>query len=302
MTAAGAIWVLAAPFCGASRLATRLAGHPQVYATPELHLFLADDVGGLLDAFRIGQGEQAHGLLHTLAEVEFGNRSDAAIAAAWNWLERHRSLPTPDFVQWLAQRVAPRRLVVPDSGSVLRPQDLDRLGSGAPPCRVLHLVRHPWWQGASMAAWARGRLFVPPDFKDHGFHPAQVDPQIPWLRCNRNIAAMLSDGAAEPGCRLRIEDVQADPVAALQPVLDTLGLRSDVEALDLMTRPSTWTFAPLASSVAPIDLDGDAVEIPDPTVIPGTAGNLLDQAVPWLAGGGRFDPQVQRLAREFGYR
>lgn len=298
----GAIWILAAPFCGASRLATWLGRHPQVYATPELHLFLADDVGGLLDAFRIGQGEQSHGLLHTLADVEFGNRSDAAIAAAWNWLERHRSLRTPELVRWLVERAAPRRLVVPDSGSSLRPQDLDRLRSCDPPCRTLHLVRHPWQQGGSMAAWARGRLFIPPDFKDHGFHPAQVDPQIPWLRCNLNIAAMRSDGAAVPGCRLRIEDVQADPVAALQPVMDTLGLRSDAETMDLMAQPRRWTFAPLACSVAPIDLDGDAAEIPDNRVKQESAGNLLDQPVPWLAGNGRFDAQVKCLAREFGYQ
>ncbi len=57
------IFILAAPYSGASYLAGQLDGHAQLYALPELCLFMADEVGELLDIFRLSQGPHADGLL-----------------------------------------------------------------------------------------------------------------------------------------------------------------------------------------------------------------------------------------------
>src|SRR5690606_37680076 len=56
---AAPVFILAAPFSGASLLAERLAAHPQLYVIPETQLFCADDVGALLEIFEISQGINA---------------------------------------------------------------------------------------------------------------------------------------------------------------------------------------------------------------------------------------------------
>lgn len=302
MTIAPPLWILGAPFSGVSWLVGCLGRHPQLYAVPELNLFLADSVGELLDIYDVGQGGHAHGLLRALAELEFGGQIDAGVTLARRWLDERRSMSTGEVALHLAARVAPRRLVVPDSESTLRPADLDRMGHQLPALRVLHLVRHPWEQGALLAAWARQRLFVPQDYKDHGFRPPQVDPQIAWLRCNRNVASFLARMDDALWLRLRCEDVEPDPVAALRPVCAWLGERADSEALAWTAEPDGWVFAGYGPGTAPYGLEAEVLEPIDAQTLALARDANLDRPPPWQPGDGGFDPQVLALAREYGYR
>ena len=296
------LWILGAPFSGTSWLVGCLGRHPDLYAVPELNLFLAATVGELLDIYDVGQGGHAHGLLRALAELEFGGQTDEGVAYARDWLEQRRSMATAEVALHLAARVAPRRLVVPDSESTLRPADLDRMGHGLPALRLIHLVRHPWEQGALLAAWARQRLFVPQDYKDHGFRPPQVDPQIPWFRCNRNTASLL--GRLNPSLwrRLRCEDVERDAAAALQPICTWLGVRDDAAALESMTQPDRWAFAGYGPGTAPYGLEAEVLEPISAETLALAAGANLVRRPPWQPGEAGFDPQVIGLAQEYGYR
>lgn len=296
------LWILGAPFSGVSWLVGCLGRHPQLYAVPELNLFLAAQVGELLDIYDVGQGGHAHGLLRALAELEFGGQTDAGVAQARHWLEQRRSMATAEVALHLASRVAPRRLVVPDSESTLHPADLDRMGRGLPGLRLLHVVRHPWEQGALLAAWARQRLFVPQDYKDHGFRPPQVDPQIPWLRCNRNVAALLGRLDASAWRRLRCEDVEKDPTAALRPICEWLGLRVDPESLQPMTQPDRWAFAGYGPGTAPYGLEAEVLEPISAQTLEIASEATLERPPPWQPAEAGFDFQVIGLAREYGYR
>lgn len=296
------LWILGAPFSGVSWLAGVLGRHPGLYGVPELNLFFAEYVGELLDIYDLGQGGHAHGLLRALAELEFGGQTDAGIAQARHWLEQRRSMPTAEVGLHLATRVAPRRLVVPDSESTLRPADLDRMGRGLPSVRVLHLVRHPWEQGALLAAWARQRLFVPQDYKDHAYRPPQVDPQIPWLRCNRNVMALLARLDTLAWQRLRCEEVEHDPVAALRPICTWLDLRDDPERLAPMRQPDRWIFAGYGPGTAPYGLEAEVLEPIDEQTLALAQDVNLERCPPWQPGDAGFDPQVIELAREYGYR
>jgi hypothetical protein len=88
------LFVLAAPFCGASHAAGMLGMHPQLYAVPELCLFMADSVAELLDIFRLSQGPHVDGLLRTIAQLEFGAQQDGEIAAARGWLAQRSDWST----------------------------------------------------------------------------------------------------------------------------------------------------------------------------------------------------------------
>jgi hypothetical protein len=293
------VFVLAAPFCGASHAAGMLGMHPQLYAVPELCLFMADGVAELLDIFRLSQGPQADGLLRTIAQLEFGAQQDGEIAAARGWLARRGAWSTARLLDEIALRVAPRRLVVPDSETPLRPVDLRRLRRGFAQAGVIHWLRHPWTQGCLLAAWADGRLFVPPDFKDHAYRPAPVDPQIAWLRGNANIDAAFADA---PPLRLQSERFEAPADEDLAALCRALGLRDDADALAAMRRPDDWLYAGYGPGTAPYGLEADVLEAFDAGTLALASAPRLDAPLPWRPDGAGFDPQLLRMAQDYGYR
>lgn len=300
-SAAAPVWILAAPFSGASWLASCLGCHPQLYATPELNLLMADTVGELLDIFDIGQGAHAHGLLRTIAELEFGGQTDFGVVQARAWLDAHRALRSGELAMWLAEKVAPRRLVTPDSEAALRPMNLRRLLAQMPGSSIVHLVRHPWEQGCLLAAWARERLFVPPDFKDHAFRPPQVDPQIPWLRANANLDRLR---ATWPANRWRLEHSEAieqDAASTLAGLCQWLGIVDDEAAQAAMRQPEAWTYAGHGPGNAAFGLEAELTEPFSDRTLQLAAVVRLTRALPWRDDGALFDAQVRRLAQAFGY-
>jgi hypothetical protein len=289
------LFVLAAPFCGASYVAGCLGMHPQLYAVPELCLLMADEVGELIEIFRLSQGPQADGLLRTIAQLEFGAQNDDGIAAARDWLAQRAPWRTSRLLEEIAARVAPRRLIVPDTEAPLRPLDLRRLRRAFTDVGVLHLTRHPWTQGCLLDAWTRDRLFVPPDFKDHAFIPALVDPQVPWLRCNRNIEAAFGATAQ----MLRVEDLEAPDDAMLQRLAVAAGV--DTGAIAAMREAERWIYAGYGPGAAPYGLEADVLEAFGEDVLAQAAATRLDAPLPWRPDGSGFDRQVIELARRYGY-
>lgn len=296
MSVQSPLFVLAPPFCGASFVAGCLGRHPQLYAVPELCLMMADELGELLEIFRLSQGPQADGLLRAIAQLEFGAQHDEAVAAAREWLAQRADWTTLRLLDEIAARVAPRRLVVPDTEAPLRPLDLRRLRRAWPDAGILHLTRHPWTQGCLLDAWTRDRLFVPPDFKDHAFIPAVVDPQVPWLRCNRNVETAFGDGAA----RLRVEDIELPDDAALLRLCELAGVSGD--AFATMRDAERWIYAGFGPGAAPYGLEADVLEAFGDDVLERAVATSLDAPLPWRPDGAGFDPQVVEIARRYGYR
>lgn len=301
MSAPAPVWILAAPFSGASWLTSCLGRHPQLYAVPELNLLMADTVGELLDIFDIGQGTHAHGLLRALAELEFGGQTDAGVTQARAWLEQHRNLRSGELAAWIAGKVAPRRLVIPDSEAPLRPMNLRRLLAQIPQASLIHLVRHPWEQGCLLADWARERLFVPPDFKDHAFHPAQIDPQIPWLRANQNLRRLLSAWPASQGREVHSEAVEQASERTLGALCEWLGVACDEAAQLAMRAPEAWTYAAYGPASAAYGLEAEVLEPFSERALQLAARPSLSQPLPWRDDGAGFDAQVRSLAQQLGY-
>ena len=295
------LFILAAPFSGACSLAAMLGRHPQLCALPPLHLGMAERVGDLLEIFRISQGRHADGLLRAVAQLELGAQTDAAVAQAQDWLQRQAHWSTGELLQHLAQRAAPRRLVVPDAESPLRPMDLLRLRRQLPDAAVLQLLRHPYTQGLLHAHWLAGQLFVPPDFKDHAQQPPQPDPQIGWLRSNTNLENFLREhqGAQQ---RTRSEDLVADAAAELARIADWLGVATDATALQAMQQPELWEFAGHGPPSAPYGLEAEVLEaFPPQLIAQAQSGARLDASLPWRGGQG-FDAATQAFARACAYR
>jgi len=292
------IWLLGAPFSGLCWFAGVLGCHPQLYATPQLHLSLADDVGGLLDVFAASQADHGDGLLRTVAELACGGQTDAGIAAAREWLQQRRALGIPALLAELAALVAPRRLVIPEAEAALRNYELQRLLRLAPQAPVVHLVRHPWTQGRLMAAWYVERLFVPIDYRDYGQDPPQVEPQIPWLRAQMNLAAIA---AQAPMQRVSVEALDRDLNGTLTPLLQWLGVDAGADALQPMSDPSRWAYAGAGPDSAPGGLEPDVLMDWPADLAAQAPPGALERSLPWRGDGQGFDEQVRKFAKACGY-
>ncbi len=294
------IFILAAPFSGASFAAAVLGRHPALYAVPQLDLFMADYVGELLEIVDIGQGAHGDGLMRAVATLEFGGQEDEHIDRARQWLRGRADITTAEVLHLLATMAAPRRLVVPDVETPLRTSDLLRLRAAAPRAEVVQLLRHPYTQGLVQAAWLRERLFIPADFKDHSRQPPVLDPQLGWFRVHRNIERQLS---IDPQIRIvpqRIEDIDVTSEVSLRALCTALGVPADEAALSAMAQPDAWTFAGFGPPSAPYGLEADVLA---PIVLPREwdPKPRLEGELPWRTDGEAFSPDLVRLAHDLGY-
>ncbi|MGQ0697440.1 MAG: sulfotransferase [Panacagrimonas sp.] len=301
MSTPAPVFLLAAPFCGVSHLAAQLGCHPQLVALPELNLFMGDRIGEILEIAELSQSAQMDGLLRAIAQIEFDEQTDDTIAAARQWLEQRRDLATGALIHHLAGRVAPLRLVIPDTGSSMRPMDLRRLARQIPDAKFLHIVRHPWTQGCLLAAWARDRLFVPPDYKDFSFDPPEVDPQIPWLRANCNVDALMRELPESRARRVQIEMVESSFDDAAVTLCTWLEVASGQAELDAMKSSEAWEFSGFGPGTAPYGLEAEVLEILPDEDVERSSQVTLHGALPWRIDGMSFSPETLGLALGYGY-
>lgn len=296
------LFILAAPFSGASWLAGVLGRHPRLYALPQIFPCMADSVGELLDLFALSQLSHGDGLRRAVAQLAFDGQGEAQIAAADAWLEARRGWSTAELVAWLAEQVAPRRLVIPDAEMPLRPHELQRFRSSLPQARWLHLVRHPWSQGCLLAAWLREQLFVPVDFRDHAQTPPLPEPQLPWLRSNQNLLLAAGDWPAAQWRQLHGERFDTDFAGSLAGLCEWLELPPLARAdLDAMAEPADWLYARMPEGPLRGGLEAEVWADFAPELEALAAQPRLDAPLPWRRDGQGFAPEVRALAKRLGY-
>jgi hypothetical protein len=298
------VFILAAPYCGASRLAAMLGCHPQISALPELNLFLGDTIDELLETAAIADGLTLHGLLRAIAQLALGRQTDEAVAQARAVLEQHRRQPVSALLQQLQTWAGDRLLLIPDTQAPLRPMDLQRLDRHAPGARCLHLVRHPYTQGLLFYESLRQRLFVPADYLDHfdhGARPPTIDPQIPWLRCNRNLLQWAQQRREDDYMLLTGEELEAAPETALGKVCAWLKLEAANPAA--MREYQAWLFWEHGPASAPGGLEIEAYDTVDRKLARAAREQAqLDAPLPWTKTRAQFSPDVRQQAAAFGYR
>lgn len=295
------IWVLAAPFSGSAWFTACLAQHPDLLALPELDALLADTVGDLLDIFAIGQGTQGQGLKRAIARIEFGRHDNRGIELAQRWLAANRNLATQNLIEHLAAKVAPKRLVIAERDAVLRPSALRRLTQDFPCSSIIHLVRHPWTQGVLLSQWAREQIYVSSDFKDHAQEPPQVEPQLPWLRANQNIANLCASQTGIPFQRVRLEDAQHQAARTFAELCSRLGLAFSDDVLTLMQQPQKWEFAQRGPDLASEGLEAEAYAKVSRDTLALANTPRFGSKLPWRRDGSGFHAEVIQLAQTLGY-
>ena len=293
------IVIVAAPFSGSSWLAGVLGTQHGLYAVPQLCAFMADRVDELLQIFALSQDEHGDALHRVVAELYFGGQQSAHLEEAQAWLAARGELRVAELLDELAAKIAPRRLVIPETEAPLRPIQLRRMRQWRADTQFIHLHRHPWTQGCRFAAWLQDRLFVPIDYRDYSRYPPLPDPQIPWLRANETLDRFFAEVPEANVMRVASEDFDRDFDAAFARLAGYLRLDGETAA---SCDPSTWVYAARGPREAPGGLEAD-VWAPWPDDVERLAlAPQLEAPLPWRPDGRGFDAAVIALAQRYGYR
>lgn len=294
------IVVLSPPRSFSSLISAMLGAHPQTAGLPELQLFLGDRMLELLRFFAISPGNLQDGLLRAIAQLHFGEQTDAAVDRAKGWLAERDDWSTAQMFHAIADTVAPQVLVEKSIATVWRPGFLRRLIETVPDARFLHLIRHPRGQSASLINMVGHRDDVAADLYDFGTRPPTLDPQIAWLQIHRNILQALDGVPVEQVMRVRGEDVLADPRTHLAAIADWAGLRSDEQAVEAMLHPERNVFARLGPPSAPYGSDPKFLD--NPVFRPQQSKQQsLVGPLAWRDDVDGFADEVVAQARAFGY-
>jgi acyl transferase domain-containing protein len=214
-----AAFLLSSARSGSTLLRVMLAGHPQLFSPPELHLLMYASMrereAGLPSA-HFGSG-LPRALMELLdrdlpraeAEVRQLLADDVAI---------------PEVYRRLQSLCHPRLLVDKSPSYAEQMATLRRAPSIFEGVIFLHLVRHPL---AVIESYVRNRIGSMS--KQPGADPWQAGEEH-WLRCNRNIVDFLAE-SGQHAHLLRFEDLVADPGPTMDRVAAALGVPSCPELL-----------------------------------------------------------------------
>lgn len=276
---ASAVFLLSAPRCGSTLLRAMLAGHPRLFAPPELHLLAHEDMAAWHRAL-------APRMMHlglTQALLGLGLDPTLANAKVDNWVAT--ATPTADVHAQLQALAGTRRLIDKSPGHALDPGALARAEALFDTPRYVILTRHPYAAIESFVRLRMSQLF------DAGALDPQLVAEAVWERSYANLESFAN--AIGPGrChRLSFEQLVSEPESTLTPLCEFLGIAFDPAMLaphdgnrmvDGVQRAIGFIGDPNFASRSRIDAAlGDAWK---------------DVRLPW-----RLAPETAALARRLGY-
>lgn len=221
-----------------------LAGHPGLFAFPELLSFPVRTLRGLLDQELNGAGQprawginRVSGILRALAQLHDGEQSDNTIRSARDWFVAHGDWTTHDLLDYLLDRVAPAIGVEKSPDTVNTDEGIKACVTAYPNARFLHLTRHPVTTQRSMRGyWAR---------IDDGGQAASlaVTSAKAWYWGHRRIVRTLDTLPRDQWLRVRAEDLLRAPEDWLPRILRWLGLDWSPDIVAGMLQTERWVFA-----------------------------------------------------------
>jgi hypothetical protein len=297
-TVAEPLFILAPARSGSSVVCAMLGRHPSLYDFPELRLFRADTVGGLLVEPAPGEGMPARdrtaGLVRALAQLHEGEQSEAAVDRAFRWLQVRARWPVAVLLEHLLELAAPLVGVEKSPETSTSDVALRRMVEARPRARCIHLVRHPWSTVASMVEAWRGLAYwkVPPERAAE--HCLTV-----WYRQHRRIAAFGAGLRSERFLRVRAEDVVNSAAETLPAICRWLAVDGGDESIRRMMAPERSCYAVPGPANAAGGYDAKFLERPQLRPLP-----LPSPLTP--AEVATCNPQLRAavvdLAGRFGYR
>jgi hypothetical protein len=279
-----------------SLVSAMLGQHPEMYGLPELNLFMADTLGGIMRKLHIIRPQSLHGLLRAVAQIEYEAQTAETVDRAQDWLQARAGWNACQLLACLAERAGSRILIDKSPGTALNPANLKRLHRNCPDARVLHLVRHP---RAVCKSIHQLRQKTAQQRKDD--RVGELSPEELWLRINRNILDFTERLPLGQGMRIQGEQLLTEPERYLTQITEWLGLSSNAHSLQAMLHPEASPYACMGPLNARFGNDPNFLR--NPRYVKRTIPvQRLEGPLEWLRDDVQgFSTQTLAIARRFGY-
>ncbi len=220
-----AVFVLSPPRSGSTLLRVMLAGHPRLFAPPELELLSFDTLQSRDAAFSGRYEFWREGTLRALMEIfdcDAGRAREIMLDCVAS------GLSTRQFYGKIQQWIGDRLLVDKTPSYALDPRTLNRGEEYFEGALYLHLVRHPCGVIRSFEKCHLEQvLFLPGQSI-----PSRVLAELTWVVSEQNILAFLPSIPHDRQFTLRYEELVRNPRRELGRVCDFLGVPFDPAVLD----------------------------------------------------------------------
>lgn len=200
-----AVFVLSSPRSGSTLLRVMLAGHPDLFCPPELHLVLFDTLQGREQTF--GLTYLGEGLDRAFMEAE---GLDAAASKALVKSMTADNAPVAEVYHRLQEAIAPRSLVDKSPSYALSTEALWRAEDVFEDALFVHLVRHPV---AVIESFTRNRFDKMLGMTSD--EPEAVAEQV-WAKGNANVLDFARRIDAQRVHRVHYEALVRDPQGTME--------------------------------------------------------------------------------------
>ncbi|MFL6234488.1 MAG: amino acid adenylation domain-containing protein, partial [Thermoanaerobaculia bacterium] len=212
-----AVFVLSPPRSGSTLFRVMLAGHPGLFAPPELELLSFNTLTERREAFGERFSFWLEGATRAVMEVQGCDAEEAERLMAGFEAE---GWTTQAFYRQLQEWIGDRLLVDKTPSYALDLNILQRAEETFENARYVHLLRHPYGMIRSFEEAKLDQVFFR---HPHAFSRRELAELI-WLVSQRNILRFLEGVPAERQLRVRFEDLVAEPAARLEEVCAFLGV------------------------------------------------------------------------------
>jgi acyl carrier protein len=223
-----AIFILSPPRSGSTLLRIILAGHPKLFAPPELHLLTYANLNQRKLA--LGGNVSIHllqGAIRAIMQLENCSAEEAEILMQ-NC--ESQGFTTKEFYHWIQQKLADKILVdkTPTYAShvnILRRAEIEFENP-----LYIHLVRHPYGMIRSYETSKLER--VVPIMNQRSLTRREIS-ELTWLISHENILEFFQDIPENRKLTLKFEDLVADPESSIRNQCQFLGLEFEPEMLNV---------------------------------------------------------------------
>ncbi|NKB67389.1 MAG: hypothetical protein GKR89_10040 [Candidatus Latescibacteria bacterium] len=223
-----AVFVLCSPRSGSTLFRLMLAGHPGLFAPPELNLLPFSSMGQRLEsAHEQGQPWLLSGPREAFAELDklSVEQADAMVTR----LEQ-RNVPIDKVYRMLQERLGPKLLVDKSPAYTLHSQWLSRAEKLFDRPLYIHLTRHPC---AVIESFVRMRfhLLLAQAYPVWDQNPWLMAEKV-WTACNHTISGLLDEVESTRSMHVSYEDLVCDPTTWLRNICQFLGQEYNSEMVD----------------------------------------------------------------------
>jgi hypothetical protein len=214
---APAVFILAPHRSGTTLLRVMLAGHPRLFAAPELQLLGFSRMDTRRQVLQGSQRVWREGLIRAIMEIKACGADEAG-----RLIETHerRGASTRELYHRLQDWVAPRTLVDKSPSYALDPRALRRAERYFEGALYIHLVRHPAAMARSFEDFHMDRVL----FTEALPYPTRQVGELVWTASHQNILDFLEGLPAHRWVRMRFEDLTAEPERVMRRMCETLRL------------------------------------------------------------------------------